>query len=162
MRGGLTRRVALASTALVVLIAGAFVVLLLALDSTRNSVELARHSRLELDAGNRLERLVIDLEDGQRGFVITHEPRFLGPWRIARARLPEAGGRLLSLADDPGQRRRAAQIVNSVESYVQRLLGAARGGGAPPRSGGGQRGDDAPRQAAGGRAAEAVRRLRRG
>ena len=130
MRGGLTPRVALASTVLVVLIAGAFVVLLLALDSTRDSVELARHSRVELDAGNRLERLVIDLEDGQRGFVITHEPRFLGPWRIARERIPEAGGRLLSLADDPGQRRRAAQIVNSVESYVSDysvpLVAAAR------------------------------------
>ena len=130
MRGGLTQRVAVASTVLVVLIAGAFVVLLLALDRTRNSVELARHSRVELDAGNRLERLVIDLEDGQRGFVITHEPRFLGPWRLARERIPEAGGRLLSLADDPGQRRRAAQIVNSVESYVSDysvpLVAAAR------------------------------------
>ena len=130
MRGGLTPRVALASTVLVVLIAGAFVVLLLALDSTRDSVELARHSRVELDAGNRLERLVIDLEDGQRGFVITHEPRFLEPWRLARMRIPEAGGRLLSLANDPGQRRRAARIVNSVESYISDysvpLVAAAR------------------------------------
>jgi len=56
MRGGLTQRVVLASTALVVLIAGAFVVLLLALDSTRDSGALARHSRSELSAAGSLRR----------------------------------------------------------------------------------------------------------
>jgi signal transduction histidine kinase len=130
VRGGLIRRVALASTALVVLIAGAFVVLLLAVDSTRDSGALARHSRVELDAANRLEKLVIDLETGQRGFVITHEPRFLGPWRTATRTIPEAGGRLLSLADDPGQHRRAGRIVRAVESYLRNysvpLVAAAR------------------------------------
>ena len=67
MHAGLTRRVAVASTGLVVLIAGAFVVLLLALDSTRESAALARQSRVELSAANRLEKLVIDLETRRRG-----------------------------------------------------------------------------------------------
>ena len=84
MRGGLTRRVMVASTALVVLIAGAFGVLLVAVDRTRDSAALARHSRMELAAANRLEKLVVDLETGQRGFVITGEQRFLAPWRVAR------------------------------------------------------------------------------
>jgi signal transduction histidine kinase len=130
MRGSLTRRVVLASAALVVLIAGAFVVLLLALDSTRDSGALARHSRVELAAANRLEKLLLDLETGQRGFVITHEPRFLTPWRIARSDLPAARRRLLSLADDPGQRRRGARLAQSIEDYVRDyslpLVAAAR------------------------------------
>ncbi len=54
VRGGLTRRVMVASTALVVLIGGAFAVLLVALDSMRDSGALARHSRVELSAANRL------------------------------------------------------------------------------------------------------------
>jgi signal transduction histidine kinase len=119
VRGGLTRRVLLASAALVVLVAGAFVVLLLALDSTRDSGALARHSRAELSAANRLEKLVIDLETGQRGFVITHEPRFLAPWRIAKATLPGAGRRLVTLADDPGQQRRARRIIRAIQSYLR-------------------------------------------
>ena len=132
MRGGLTQRVVLASTALVVLIAGAFVVLLLALDSTRDSGALARHSRVELSAANRLEKLVIDLETGQRGFVITHEERFLAPWRVARSALPAAGRRLLGIANDPGQRKRAERIIRAIRSYVRDyslpLVAAARRG----------------------------------
>jgi CHASE3 domain sensor protein len=38
---------------------------------------------------NHLERLVIDLETGQRGFILTGEERFLQPWRDARAALPK-------------------------------------------------------------------------
>ena len=130
MRGGLTQRVVLASAALVVLIAGAFVVLLLALDSTRDSGALARHSRSELAAANRLEKLVVDLETGQRGFVITHEDRFLAPWRVATRTLPAAGRQLLRLADDPGQHQRAVRIIREVRSYVRDysrpLVAAAR------------------------------------
>jgi signal transduction histidine kinase len=132
MRGGLTRRVVLASTALVVLIAGAFVVLLLALDSTRDSGALARHSRSELSSANRLEKLVIDVETGERGFVITRENRFLAPWRAARSAIPDAGRRLMSLADDPGQRNRASRIIRAIRSYVRDyslpLVAAARRG----------------------------------
>lgn len=98
MRGSLTQRVMLASAVLAVLVAGAFVVLLLALDSTRDSRALARDSRVQLASANRLEKLVIDLEAAQHGFIITHEPRFLGPWRVATATIPAAGRRLLSLA----------------------------------------------------------------
>jgi signal transduction histidine kinase len=122
----------LASSALVVLVAGAFVVLLLALDSTRDSAALARHSRSELAAANRLEKLVIDLETGQRGFVITHQDRFLAPWRASRGAIPAAGTRLLGLADDPGQRKRAARIIRAIESYLRNysvpLVAAARRG----------------------------------
>jgi signal transduction histidine kinase len=119
VRGSLTQRVMLASAVLVVLVAGAFLVLLLALDSTRDSGGLARHSRVELAAANRLEKLVIDLETGQRGFIITHEPRFLRPWRLATASIPSAGRRLLSLADDPGQHARAGRIIRAVGAYLR-------------------------------------------
>jgi len=37
-----------------------------------------------LVVANRLERLVVDLESAQRGFVITSQKRFLQPWRDAQ------------------------------------------------------------------------------
>ena len=103
MPGGLTRRLILASALLVVVIAGAFAVLLLALDSMRDSGALARHSRSELVAASQLEKLVIDIETGQRGFIITGDARFLAPWRAARRRIPATGRRLLMLTDDPSR-----------------------------------------------------------
>ena len=122
----------LASVALVVLIGGAFAVLLVALDSMRDSGALARHSRVELSAGDRLEKRVVDLETGQRGFVITHEPRFLAPWRAARSAVPAAGRRLLTLAGDSGHQSEVAQLVRAVRSYMRNyslpLVAAARRG----------------------------------
>ena len=132
MRGGLTPRVVLASSALIVLIAGAFVVLLLALDSTRDSGRLAEHSRRELDAAARLQVLVINLETGERGFILTQERRFLAPWASARRAFPDVARRLTRLADDPHQKARAAEIVRSVRSYIRDysvpLVAAARRG----------------------------------
>ena len=137
-RGGLTRRVMLASAVLVLLIAGAFLVLLLALDSMRDSGALARHSRMELAAANRLEKLVVDVETGQRGYVITHEPRFLAPWHTARTTVPVAGRRLLALADDRADHPRLSQLVRAVRSYIREyslpLVAAARRGDPDVRS----------------------------
>jgi CHASE3 domain sensor protein len=130
--GGLTRRVMLASTALVVLVGGAFAVLLVAVDSMRDSGALARHSRVEVSAANRLEKLVVDLETGQRGSVITHEPRFVAPWRVARSAVPVAGRRQLTVAGDRGHRPQASRLVRAVRSYIQTyavpLVAAARRG----------------------------------
>ena len=129
VRGGLTRRVMLASAALVVLIGGAFAVLVVALDSMRDSGALARDSRVELSAANRLEKLVVDVETTQRGFVITRDSRFLAPWDAARRAVPMAGTRLLDLAGDRGQ---ASQLVRAVRSYLRSysvpLVAAARRG----------------------------------
>jgi signal transduction histidine kinase len=122
----------LASTALVVLIAGAFAVLLVALDRTRDSAALARHSRVELAVANRLEKLVVDLETGQRGFVITNEPRFLAPWQVARRTVPVVGRRLRNLADDRTDTLQVSRIVRAVGSYVRNysvpFVAAARRG----------------------------------
>jgi CHASE3 domain sensor protein len=45
------------------------------------SAQLARHSEEVLATANQLERLVVDLETGGRGFVITGQERFLEPWQ---------------------------------------------------------------------------------
>ena len=132
MRGRLTSRVLVASSLLVVLVSAAFAVLLVAIDNMRDSARLARHSRTELVAANKVEKLVIDLETGERGFVITRRESFLGPWHAARRSIPRETRRLIGLTDDPRQRRRVSAIARSVNSYVRHysvpLVDLARSG----------------------------------
>ena len=98
LRAGLTRRTVVAGGLLALLVASAFTVVVLAIAELRQSAVLARHSEAVLAAANRLERLVIDLETGQRGFVITGEERFLEPWNDARQNFPRQAGALERLA----------------------------------------------------------------
>ena len=91
MRGGLTRRTVVASGLLALVIATAFAVLLSAVSELRTLERRARESEEVLVVANRLERLVVDLETGQRGFVITGQDRFLEPWREAQVALARPG-----------------------------------------------------------------------
>jgi signal transduction histidine kinase len=86
----------------------------------RASERRARRSEEVLVVANRLERLVVDLEAAQRGFVITNQERFLQPWQDARTALPGEGGTLERLvADSPAQQERARRIVEATRSYLR-------------------------------------------
>src|SRR5439155_16542538 len=71
-------------------------------------------------SANRLERLVIDIESTQRGFIITGEPRFLGPWDDARKGFVQQAATLERWAavGDAGQSHRAHQITQAADSYI--------------------------------------------
>src|SRR4051795_5773722 len=101
MTPGLTRRAVVASVALAVIIGAGFAALLRAVDEERNSSRLAQHSAQVLASANVLERLVVDLETGPRGFLLTGEERFLQPWRAALDTVPEANQNLLRLPPRP-------------------------------------------------------------
>jgi len=102
VRGGVARRVVVASGLLMLLVGAAFAVLIFSVADLRKSERLARHSQEVLTAANQLERLVVDLETGQRGFVITGQEEFLEPWEDAMAALPEQASTLERLvADNP-------------------------------------------------------------
>jgi CHASE3 domain sensor protein len=106
-----------ASGLLALVIATAFAVLLSAVSELRTLERRARESEEVLVVANRLERLVVDLETGQRGFVITGQDRFLEPWREAQVALPAQGSNLEQLvADNPGQRARAQRITQAITS----------------------------------------------
>ncbi|MEV7806954.1 SpoIIE family protein phosphatase [Microbispora sp. NPDC088329] len=103
------------------LISGAFAFLLPAISGLREAVHLTNHSRHVLTTANHLQRLVIDLETGQRGFVIAGDENFLQPWRQARAAIPEQAATLerLSSAQSAAQGDRARRIKQSVEAYIR-------------------------------------------
>ena len=130
MSGGLTRRMAVASGLLALVVSAAFVVLLISVEDLRTSERLALHSQEVLTAANQLERLVVDVETGQRGFVITNKEKFLDPWRDARRALPGASQRLEQLTAGDRQHEQAERIGRAAAAYVQDysvpLVNAAR------------------------------------
>lgn len=84
---GLTGRVIVASALLLLVIGAAFAVLLRAVDDLRDSTRAAQSSQEVLATANEVERLVVDMETGVRGIVITGREQFLQPWEAARRTL---------------------------------------------------------------------------
>jgi signal transduction histidine kinase len=125
-------RLAAASGVLAIVIGVTFGLLLVAIDEVRKTSRLADHSRLALTAADEVGELVLELETGSRGFVITEQERFLGPWRLALSRLPAQARTLERLADGPEQATRARRIADEATSYIRDysipLVAAARRG----------------------------------
>jgi signal transduction histidine kinase len=124
-------RMMLASALLAVLIAGVFVVILLAVSTLREATTREARAKDVTAATLTLEKLVVDLETGLRGFVLTGQQRFLQPWTQARQQLPEHLAAFKPLAErDPVQRARADRIESRIDEYVQDyampIIGIAR------------------------------------
>ena len=108
MNGGLLRRMIAASVALALVIAGVFAGLLIAVQDLEHSSERTRHSEHVIATANGLEKVVLDVETGLRGFIITGDERFLEPWDAARTAFPRQAAELQSLvSDNPVQHARA-------------------------------------------------------
>jgi signal transduction histidine kinase len=120
VRGGLTRRVLVASGLLALVVAAAFAVLLSSVVDLHALEQRARRSERVLVVANRTERLIVDAETGQRGFVITGREEFLQPWHAARAAFPEQLASLERLlAENPEQAARGRRIAQAGTSYLQ-------------------------------------------
>ena len=120
MRVGLTLRLAAASALLAVVVGSAFVVMISSSAQLRDLQQQAHRSEDVLVVANQLERFVVDLETGQRGFVITGTQNLLEPWRAARAAIPAELGQLTRMvADNPGQHAIADRIATAINSYVR-------------------------------------------
>lgn len=78
------------SFALVLLaVSGMFAIQLLGVGSLNRSAKSAQHSERVLAVSSQLERRVIDVETGLRGYLITRDEAFLAPYLEARASMPE-------------------------------------------------------------------------
>ncbi len=97
MRGSLTRRMVIASALLTLLTSAAFAVLLLAIRDQRSSAELAGRSQEVLVAAARVERLLVDIETGTRGYLLTGDDRFLQPAYAGEAGFAQASSELVDL-----------------------------------------------------------------
>lgn len=119
-RRGLTARMVVAGVLLAGCVGTTFALLLLAISQQRSATHSARTAYNELIAAAALEGVIIDLETGVRGYVITGDARFLQPWNEARATFGEQARSLEALAHDhPDELRHVRSIVQGVESYIQ-------------------------------------------
>jgi signal transduction histidine kinase len=139
VRAGLTRRTVVASALLAVLVGAAFAVLVQAVAEEREAADQAIDSLEVIAAATALERLVLDLETGQRGFLVTDQERFLEPWQSARDRYRRTADTLIRRSGRAnGQATAAREIVTAVDAYVTEysvpLVAAARRG--EPSAGG--------------------------
>ncbi|WP_338692867.1 CHASE3 domain-containing protein [Streptomyces sp. Q6] len=117
-RLGLTRLTVAASGLLALLIGVAFAVLLWAISDANSSISARRASRTALVEAGSMQQLLLDLETGQRGFVITEREEFLEPWQEARDALAAESLRFTDSATSPEQRRTAVRIARGVSSFL--------------------------------------------
>jgi len=109
----------LASSALAVVVGGAFAALLLAVAAQRDATDREQRSKDVTVATQQLEKLVLDIENGLRGLTLTGSPRFLQPYHAALRDLDAAIATVQRrVANDPGQRRRAQALSTRIEEYV--------------------------------------------
>jgi signal transduction histidine kinase len=137
-RRGLLARIGVAAGLFAVALVVVFALLIVAVVGLRHRSLEARRSQQIIATANGLQTLVLDFETGLRGFVITHQERYLDPWRRARTQYPNKINLLIRLTtDDPGQQARAQELKRSVDNYfgayslpfmqfLRRNLGAAK------------------------------------
>ena len=119
-RSGLVARIAVSAFAVGVGLALVFAVLFLAITGLRQRSLEARHSQQVIATANQLQTLVIDLETGLRGFVITDDESYLQPWREAQQRYPGAISKLIRLTrDSRAQHERSLTIGRAIDSYFR-------------------------------------------
>jgi len=116
---GLLGRILSATVLLAVVVGVIFAVLLVAISELRDSAADVRRSSEVLASANALQRRVVDLETGVRGYLITRERRFLEPFDAARASAPPQARQLVMLApEDSMQRARAASLRADLDGYL--------------------------------------------
>jgi signal transduction histidine kinase/DNA-binding response OmpR family regulator len=116
--GSLTRIVIGLFSATALLLGGVFVVLLVSVINLRGDDSDARRSSDLLTQSFAVERSVVDLETGLRGFLLTGQTGFLDPYDQARAHLPGEIMILRTLARGPVEQREVNGIASSISSYI--------------------------------------------
>ncbi len=131
MNRGLTKRMLIASALLGVIVAAAFGALLVSIEDLRATARSARHSERVLASANALEKTVLDIETGHRGYVIAGREHFLEPWKAGLRNFPEQAAALERLVgDDPSRAALTRRITRAGTSYIaeysEPLVAAAR------------------------------------
>jgi signal transduction histidine kinase len=119
-RSGLVARIAVSAFVVGVGLALVFAVLFLAITGLRQRSLESSHSQQVIATASQLQTLVIDLETGLRGFVITDDESYLQPWRHAQQRYPDSLSKLIRLTrDNRVQHGRALTIGRAIDSYFR-------------------------------------------
>jgi signal transduction histidine kinase len=112
----------IASALLTLLTSAAFAVLLLAIHDQRISSQLDRHSQEVLVAAARVERLLVDIETGTRGYLLTGDDRFLQPAHAGEADFAQASSELVDLTSSADQNETPGRLSSIHVSGTARAI----------------------------------------
>ena len=108
-RRSIGRRLAVFGPMVIVVITGVLsYVSLLRVVRTRDSV---MHTRDVLDASSSLLTALLDAETGERGYLLTHDSLFLGPYRSTPSRVDGALNTLRALTEDNVSQQRRVDTL---------------------------------------------------
>ncbi len=112
-------RMLVASLLLAAIVASVFVALIFAVSAARTATREETRSKNVTAAALRLEKLVLDVQTGVRGYAFTRDKRFLTPYNEAVRDLPQQSKVFESLvSDQPTQRPRARALNRAIVDYV--------------------------------------------
>ncbi|GAB3840516.1 HAMP domain-containing protein [Dactylosporangium cerinum] len=138
VKGGLIRRMVLATCVLLLFVGGAFGTLLISIGEDRETTRLSRRTHQLFTAADQVHRKTVDLQAAQQAYTISGDGVFLGRWQAASSGVLEANATLETLASTAAQRRLTQRITRTSTSYVQDYslpaLNAARRGDPAARS----------------------------
>src|SRR3954449_5627143 len=107
------------SAAAAVLLGAAFVVLIVATRTARDSGREALRSQKAITAGEVLEKSVLSLDNGLRAYVINGKPGSLAPYRTAKRAWPAELQNLSRLTGaDQGERSTLHGIDDQIQDYI--------------------------------------------
>ena len=125
MRFGLTARLLLAAAIVALFFVIQFFVTVGSLRSVRDKTNTSEHAQAAVVAATRIEKLVLDLETGMRGYVITRDPRFLQPWQAAQTQLPKETSVLERSVPEPIAARLDRMWRSYLNDYSKPLVALA-------------------------------------
>src|SRR3954452_14412482 len=115
----ITARMALVGGLIALLLGAAFALLVFAVSGQRDAGKLALRSQEAITAGTELEKTVISLENGLRGYVASGRDRQLEPWNAGLKVYPAQVRKLERLVSDvPSQQAQVRQIKAQIDDYV--------------------------------------------
>jgi signal transduction histidine kinase len=116
----LQTRLVAASALLAVLVVGVFVALILALSALREASKQEERSKDVTTAALGVQKLVLDVDTGVRGYVLTEKEKFLQPSDNAQEQLPKRLTEFEQLASrEPRQRSGAMRLTREIRNYVE-------------------------------------------
>ena len=119
----LTARVMVASIGLAAFVAFIFVVLVLTVSDLSDAASREARAKDVVTDLVSLQKLVVDVDAGARGYAVTHDRTFLKRWQDARSELPGTLERFVREAGaDPEGGEAARQLSGTITNYVEEFL----------------------------------------
>ena len=126
MRLGLGARILIAGGIVVLFLVVEFVLVLRQFQHVRTLTRSEQRAEQSVVAASRVEKFVLDLETGTRGYLITRDRRFLAPSRVAKGSLPAETRAFQALAPGPVSDEVAVRARDYIRDWALPVAAIAR------------------------------------